>query len=157
MCKMDEFNLVKKCVQSAMEQVYTNDKSLIARDTNERSIVFRFGLYLCEILKSTAFNNYNVDVEYNRNGQNPKRTPRHPRNGVVPDLIIHKRESNESNLLVLEFKTEWNSNQSEDEKKIKELTSITGEYRFKYGATILIRYNKPDYTWYGEMLRDNKL
>lgn len=152
-----EYNVIKECVQRAMEQVYANDKSLIIRDANERSIVFRFGLYLCEILKSTAFKDYDLDVEYNRNGQDPKRTPNHPRNGIVPDLIVHKRESNDSNLLVLEFKTERNSNQREDKEKIKELTSITSEYRFKYGACILIGNNNPDYAWYGELLRDNKL
>lgn len=146
-----ESNPIKRYVESALNKVYREDMSLIEREASERAIVFRFGLYLYEILKSTEFKDYDVDVEYNRNGYDPKRTPSHPQNGIVPDLIVHIRESNDYNLLVLEFKTERNNNQSEDIKKIKELTSATGKYRFKYGATILIGYDKSNYIWNDEM------
>ena len=155
LCSMSpEYKVIKECVQSAIERVYENDRSLIIRDANERSIVFRFGVYLCEMLKTTVFRDCDVDVEYNRNGYDPKRIPSRQSNGAVPDLIIHKRESNNYNILVLEFKTERNrnnQNQSEDKKKIEELTSTVGEYRFRYGATILIGYEEPTYTLYGQI------
>ena len=35
-------------------------------------------------------------MEYNKNGLNPKRTPRKP-DGTRPDLIVHTRNSNEFN------------------------------------------------------------
>ena len=138
---------IRQYVQRAVDEVYKNDKSLIVRDVNERSIVFRFGLYLYEILKFTEFKDYDIDVEYNRNGNEPKRLPNH-KNGTYPDFIIHKREVNTNNLLVLEFKTEWYKNQKADKDKIKEYMDLSGEYRFKYGATILIGRDKPHIEWF---------
>lgn len=127
---------IRQYVQRAVDEVYKNDKSLIVRDVNERSIVFRFGLYLYEILKFTEFKDYDIDVEYNRNGNEPKRLPNH-KNGTYPDFIIHKREVNTDNLLVLEFKTEWYNNQKADKDKIQKYMDLSGEYKFKYGATIV--------------------
>ena len=54
---------------------------------------------------------------------------------VMPDLIIHKRGTNENNLLVLEFKTWWNNDQAEDKKRIE---LFKRELKYQYGATILI-------------------
>ena len=59
-------------------------------------------------------------------------------NLVIPDLIVHKRHSNEDNLLVLEFKTWWNKDQRADKNKIKGFINPNGMYHYKYGAVILI-------------------
>ena len=54
---------------------------------------------------------------------------------VIPDLIIHKRGTNENNLLVLEFKAWWNKDQTNDKKRIE---LFKQELNYQYGATILI-------------------
>ena len=139
---------IRQYVQRAVDEVYKNDKSLIVRDVNERSIVFRFGLYLYEILKFTEFKDFDIDVEYNRNGNDIKRIPSRP-NGSFPDLIIHKRGVNTDNLLVVEFKTEWsNQTQQDDVKKIRDFMNKEGKYKFRYGATILIGRDKPHIEWF---------
>lgn len=85
---------------------------------------------------------YNLDSEYNRNKADKKFLPSW-KSGCYPDIIIHKRGSNDDNFLVIEFKTWWNSEQSDDKQKIKEFcTSDT--YRYKYGITILLTENRKD-------------
>lgn len=152
-----ESNPIKRYVKSALKKVYREDMSLIEREASERAIVFRFGLYLYEILKSTEFKDYDVDVEYNRNGYDPKRISSHSQNGIVPDLIIHKREVNTDNVLVLEFKTYWNSNQTDDVDKIQKLMDLSGEYKFQYGATILIKRDRPYIKWILRKQLQNKV
>ena len=63
---------IKQYVYQALELVYQKDKALITHRVNERSIVFRFGLYLYEIIKNSNFNDFDIDVEYNRNGYDAK-------------------------------------------------------------------------------------
>lgn len=142
-----ESNPIKRYVESALNKVYREDMSLIEREASERAIVFRFGLYLYEILKSTEFKDYDVDVEYNRNGYDAKRIPSR-QNGSYPDLIMHCRTSNELNLLVLEFKTEWSrESQEDDERKIRDFLDKSGVYKFRYGATVLIGDNSFNINW----------
>lgn len=139
--------VIKQYVNKALELVYQKDRALITHQANERSIVFRFGLYLYEIIKNSNFSDFDIDVEYNRNGYDAKRIPSRP-NGSYPDLIIHCRTSNECNLLVLEFKTEWsNQNQQDDESKIRDFMNKDGEYKFRYGATILIKEDDFNINW----------
>lgn len=59
--------------------------------------------------------------------------------GVYPDIIIHKRNSNDFNLLVIEFKTYWNDNIEDDVKKINQLIDPSGVYRYKYGMSVIIK------------------
>lgn len=141
-----DYDQLKQYVNCALEKLYQKDMSLIDRKASERAIVFRFGLYMNEILQSTEFSVYDIDVEYNRNGNEPKRLPNHP-NGTYPDFIIHRREVNTDNLLVLEFKTEWYNNQKEDKDKIQKYMDLSGEYKFKFGATILIGKDRPRIEW----------
>ena len=141
-----DYDRLKQYVDYALEKLYQKDMSLIDRKASERAIVFRFGLYMNEILQSTEFSVYDIDVEYNRNGNEPKRLPNHP-NGTYPDFIIHRREVNTDNLLVLEFKTEWYNNQKEDKDKIQKYMDLSGEYKFKFGATILIGKDRSQIEW----------
>lgn len=138
---------IKQYVYQALELVYQKDKALITHRVNERSIVFRFGLYLYEIIKNSNFNDFDIDVEYNRNGYDAKRIPSR-QHGSYPDLIIHCRTSNEFNILVLEFKAEWsNKSQEDDERKIRDFMNKDGEYKFRYGATILIGEDDFNINW----------
>src|SRR5665648_1176982 len=98
------FKLVKK----ALERVYKHHEYLIKNQVHERSIVFWFGVYLHELLQheEKEYAEFNLDFEYNKNYSNPKRTVNFP-DGTYPDIILHKRGSNEHNLLIVEFKIWW--------------------------------------------------
>lgn len=144
-----------KCINEAFRLLYENDSHLIynwsfsdeKRDTKhhvgERSIVFRFAHYLQNlIIEEDELKEFNLDCEYNRNGAECKSLPSFP-NGTFPDLIIHKRGSNDDNLLIMEFKTYWNIDRENDIRKIMEFVDINGEYRYKIGISVLIEQNRP--------------
>jgi hypothetical protein len=60
---------------------------------------------------------------------------------IKPDIIIHKRGTNEDNLVYIEIKTDHNNeSREEDYKKIKAATNLTGEYSYRLG--IFIDFNK---------------
>lgn len=133
---------IDEIIEKACKELYKNDRYLIKHNVNERAVVFRFGIYLQRLIsKNNYFDNYNLDNEYNRNMDDSKRLSDYE-NGVYPDLIIHKRGSNEYNLLIIECKTEWNSDISEDINRIRRFVDTNGRFRYKYGLSILFKKNE---------------
>ncbi len=134
----------------ALKQVYKNDSHLICYPgvhekkqlyhVGERSVVFRFAHYLQNLLdKDDYFKEFNLDVEYNRNNDKPKWLYINKRSNVSPDIILHKRKSNDENLLVIEFKGWWceaNKSIERDRKKIGYFTKNQDEYHFNIGLFI---------------------
>lgn len=157
---MSEISLYNKeilinLINSSLEELYAQDYYLIDNSpmnwddkdgkhyVGERAIVFRFAHYLLSnIEKMDVDPDLSLDCEYNRNGCLNKALPSFPR-GVIPDVIIHKRGSNDKNVLVMEFKTYWNDKQENDEDKIIKLTDQQGKYKYAYGMTVLIGSDKP--------------
>lgn len=142
-------------INSSLEELYKKDHYLIDNSpmdwddkdgkhyVGERAIVFRFAHYLLSNIEKMGVDpDLSLDCEYNRNGCMNKALPSFPQ-GVIPDVIIHKRGSNDKNVLVMEFKTYWNKNQEHDENKIRELTDQQGKYKYAYGMTVLIGSDKP--------------
>lgn len=124
---------LKFLVNKALGKLYDQDYLLIEHAVNERSAVFRFGIYFSDLLSGSSFQGYDLDCEYNRNMGSPKRTRRFPA-GVVPDVLLHRRNSNKENVLVLEFKGYWNRTpRVYDEKKIAEFVSQDEKNDYKYG------------------------
>lgn len=156
---MNEKMRLKACISTAFELLYLNDMHLICNEpysekgrderhhVGERSIVFRYAHYLQNLInEDCVLKKYDLDCEYNRNGIECKALPSFP-NGTFPDLIIHKRKSNDCNLLIMEFKTYWNDNRKNDKLKIKEFMDQTGEYKFKYGVSVFIGWDRPIVEW----------
>lgn len=137
---MDEkINLLVELVFTALDELYSKDEYLITYEAHECSIVFRFAHYLQNLIDAhKVFAQYNLDVEYNRNGRQPKRIP-NSRNGVRPDVIIHRRGLNTHNLLIMEFKPPWDIyNTFNDQQKLKAFTQNSGEYAFRLGLSIVL-------------------
>ncbi len=127
-------------IAKALDELYSKDSYLLENEVHERTIVFRFGLYLQALMdRSSMFNEYNLDFEYNRNGDNPKRLPCRPR-GAVPDLIVHQRGSNKYNLLVMEFKPYWETDTQADLDKLKQFVSPKGEYKYSCAKSIVLSF-----------------
>jgi hypothetical protein len=97
---MNHTELEKK-VRVAIDMLYARDSALLERNTSEWSIAHRLAVYLEQVIPG-----WNVDCEYNRQGQ--ERDLKKMSNGskVRPDIIIHHRGVIEPahNLLVLEIK-----------------------------------------------------
>lgn len=146
---MNEFDQLIKVISASLNQLYSKDHHLIFNNNrhrfghvSERGIVFRFGIYFDELTRE-LYPLLNVDTEYNRNRNDLKRLPNR-RNGSYPDLILHKRGSNDYNTIVLEFKPWWDVNQNEDRDKIECFCDEFGRYKYKYGALILLAKKRED-------------
>lgn len=137
----EQINELKGIVENCINILYQKDSSLITRGGMEQSASFRFAIYLSEsINKIEWLKRLQLDIEYNKNGLNPKRTPRRP-NGVRPDLIIHQRGDNTANILVVEIKGWWNDESREiDRIKLEDFTHQDGEY--KYGLGVFLELEK---------------
>ncbi len=138
-----EEKLLEDAANMAFELLYINDKYLIDKRVSERSIVFRYAHYLqSELEKTNKYRGYNLDCEYNRDGSDLKHIYESD-HGVFPDLIIHKRGSNKNNLLIIEFKTYWNNDITNDERKIREFININGRFKYKYGFSVVFNRDYP--------------
>ena len=135
--------LIIKLIEKALNKLYKEDYDTLIcinhkQHVGERACVFRFGIYLNQILKRyIQFREYNLDCEYNRSYDDPKRKS----DGmlIIPDIVLHKRGSNDNNLVVIEFKGWWSKvDQKNDICKIKEMTDPCGEFKYKYGFSIIL-------------------
>ena len=96
-----------EAVIHALSDLLTHDYHLLNVDANERSITFRFAIYL-----QARLPDWMVDCEFNRDGVEPKRlghlelypdSEDEEAKTVFPDVIVHRRGTKE-NYLVIEFK-----------------------------------------------------
>ncbi|MCQ2428300.1 MAG: hypothetical protein MJ137_07895, partial [Clostridia bacterium] len=60
-------------------------------------------------------------------------------NGIIPDMIIHERNKDINNLLIIEVKTWWNKDQTRDNEKINRAID---EYGYHAGMTVLLDKNQ---------------
>jgi hypothetical protein len=135
---------IRKVLEEALEQLKDQDSYLFNVGANERSLTHK----LAEYLQARLPVGWNVDCEYNRNQEDIKVIRKLVRvkkpesydieaKTVFPDIIVHKRGSNEHNLLVLEVK----KSSSEDSKGLsdKEKLKALCEPPFKYKYAVFIR------------------
>ncbi len=132
---------IKKKVDSAVQTLLDNDIDLLKLQVHERTVCHKFAEYL-----QSEFSCWNVDMEYNRKGKSPKflkdldgcKEHRNEKNLVIPDIIIHHRNTNE-NLLVIEMKTS-NRNPQCDIAKLKKFTSADTDDPYTFG--LFIKFNQ---------------
>jgi len=146
---------IKKLIKTSLDEFFQNEQDLIDVDANERSISFKIACYLQKYVPST----WNVDCEYNRDGNIPKRlgiptenieTDDEEGKTVYPDIIIHKRRKKE-NLLIIEIKKSG-LDYKFDKKKIKAFLS-SDKYSYKFGLMLVINTRKEsdekcEMTWF---------
>jgi len=96
-----------EAVRRALCDLLERDNRLLCIDANERSITFRFAMYL-----QIHMQGWEIDCEFNRDSVEPKKlghlglypdSEDDEAKTVFPDVIAHRRGTKE-NLLVLEFK-----------------------------------------------------
>jgi hypothetical protein len=127
-------------LQDAYKTFLSKDTQLLELDVNERSITHKLAEYL-----QREFPDWHVDCEYNRVRDLPKRlvgsivsTHTDDTDGktVYPDIIVHRRCSQE-NLLVIEAKKSTTAADSDDISKLKAYKSEHG-YKFAYAVTFQV-------------------
>ncbi len=134
---------VERRIMHAIDSLRMKDNYLLWKDCSERSIVHKFAQYL-----EFAFpSEYDVDCEYNRNLGDKKRLlqsfPSHfnvdkytEERLVSPDIIIHMRDSNNNNLLVVEVKKHNVADELRmfDHDKLRLFTSNEYGFNYKFGV-----------------------
>lgn len=133
--------LLEELIKKSLDDLYQNDEYLIKHRVAERDITSKFAHYFQNNMRETIIADYDVDCEYNRDGYGMKNI-----DGtlVYPDFILHKRGTNDSNLLIIEFKTWWNSDNREDIEKLKAMMSDL--YRYQYGYSIILNQERDSVT-----------
>lgn len=143
---MDEKEIkeVEDIFNYAFEQLYQKDKELLQdRTLHEDCINHRLAYYVEKYLEFYD-EKYNVDVQFNRNGENKKELPDNIKNEsgcIRPDIIVHTRmkklENKYQNYIVIEAKK---AKDSEEDKDLVKRFIESKEYKYKVGVTI--NYNK---------------
>ena len=116
-----------------------NDKYLLEHNLSERCIAHRFAVHL-----AAQFPNWDVDCEYNRNGDELKEMPLSDEckallrktGRVFPDIIVHKRGDEGPNLLAIEIKIKGRPGEECDIAKLQGYISNIG-----YSCGLYISFN----------------
>lgn len=150
--KMEKEEL-KELIERAIKQLLEKDSYLLQHDVNERTITHKLAMYIEDISRNIEGFNWDIDVEYNRNYDEPKKiglvyecvpnTDTEARS-VFPDIIIHKRRGNndgeikDNNLLVIEIKKDAKGKKTEKDKDINKIKAFLSQspYYYKYGMFI---------------------
>jgi hypothetical protein len=147
------FEEVRQRVRVALSRLRVQDSFLIQANTNERTISHKLAEHLQE-----EFSMLKVDCEYNRHGDEIKRlaVPNDNINWddteaktVFPDIIVHQRNNDNNNLLVIEVKKSSNAQNSQLDKN--KLVAFTKEpYRYSFGLFLRISMHDTDDSldWY---------
>lgn len=150
---------IKNAILQATETVRQNDLWLLQNDTSEQSISHRIAHHV-----QPLFTDYHVDCEYNGDidRDNNKKSisilkydlqligllrtreaddleREYTNRAVFPDIIIHKRGTNESNLCIIEVKKSSSTVPYEyDYIKLRSYTSENYENNLKYKLGVFI-------------------
>lgn len=139
----EEKNKLNNAIKEALNKLYKKDFFLIENCLHEQCIGHQFGLYLRNELNQCGYADYDLDAEYNRHKMDKKIIPSYP-NGARPDFILHKRNNDNDNILIIELKKGKRPRITENDKnKIKWF--MESPFNYKYGATILFKIGEPDF------------
>ena len=155
MKKEDIKNIIEliKIFEKAKENFLKDcDKIIIATNINERTLTARLMYHLQkELDKFEEYKEYSLDCEYNRNNYDVK-YKKYSKTKIYPDIIIHKRLSNE-NLIALEMKKIKfkeiidlkdikNKKFNDDRKRLKDFTAENGNFKYYLGIFFIVDRSK---------------
>ncbi len=134
---------LKAGVDFSLQLLCANDGFLLQHDAHERSITHKMGEYLQQ-----WFSDFEVDCEYSKHGLIAKRLPRNCDNKdkdlVYPDIVIHLRGVDTTNLLVIEAKLGWDGTVPQcDLAKLVNFTDASGGYNYDYGLFVAFNGANP--------------
>lgn len=126
-----------KAVAEAIQALLDRDGILLTTDANERTIAAQLACYL-----RSAFPKWDVDVEYNRQGIDPKKIGiGESAEFVYPDIIVHRRRS-DANLLVVEMKK--GDSPEPDEEDMKKLHAYVAKFKYLNALFLRLSTTKPN-------------
>ena len=124
------FNALLYSAIKAYRELYIDSKFTDKSNIHEVSYTTILNCILREKLKS-----FNFDIDVDNEVQKPEEE------NIRPDLIIHKRGTNEENLIVVEAKKRNNVNSENLKRDIEKLGKYKNEKELNYKIAILLLYN----------------
>lgn len=130
----------------ALDKLFELDAHILEADASERSMSHRLAVHLMPELPG-----YDIDCEYNRDGFDVKRLELYGRDNtdenmeavtVFPDIVVHRRGTNDTNLLVIEMKK--GSSIISSEYDMLKLRAFRRELNYRYAAHVTIGKNSLD-------------
>jgi hypothetical protein len=130
---------ISAVIERALDALIAEQSALLDLDVRERALSHHLALYISRLVPAE----YDVDVEYNRHGGDPKRLELPRRDAldrelrattVFPDILVHKRNTDDHNLLVLEMKKPG-EDRAYDELKLR---AFRRELRYRHTAHVVI-------------------
>ena len=124
---------LEEVIKASLNELYTSDFGMIERDANERTLTGRLARYIEDRVEG-----YDVTVEYNRHGIDPKEVELPDADGeltsmrVMPDIIVHHLGDDSDNLLVIEAKK--TSNTATDHRDIEKLTALKQNIGYRFAV-----------------------
>jgi hypothetical protein len=132
---------VESKIEDALSQMTSEDEDryLLEHNLGERCLAHRFAVHL-----AVVFSDWDVDCEYNRNGDKLKEIPLSDEcrellrrtDRVVPDIIVHKRGPQGPNLLAIEIKREGQPGEECDLAKLHGYISVLD---YSYGFYVCFK------------------
>lgn len=133
-------------VNKAILEFNQEEVFLLANNVSERCICSKFAMYLDWQIRHSSYDDYVVDVEYNKGNKGLENNPKVLDNkNIVVDLVVHKREYDRvygfDNLICIEMKKSNDSRGMQgiesDEERLKKLTSYNYGFQYKIGLMII--------------------
>jgi len=134
---------VERLVRDAVNMLFACDAALLGNDNSEWAIAHRLAVYLEQLLPG-----WNIDCEFNRQGDENDPKALESGSRVRPDIIVHHRGQveREHNLLAIELKK---SDAVADHVKVKEYTSApAGSRTFQYQYGLSVSVPSFEVTWF---------
>lgn len=130
---------VAVAVTDALAELFAKDLRNLRNDTHERTLADMIAVYL-----RPHFQGLDVNVEYNRMGDVPKEVtwrvgPGAEPEKVYPDIIVHRRFTND-NILAIELKKDSNKETKEDD--ILKLRAYRKELGYRHALFIRLGVKK---------------
>jgi hypothetical protein len=161
---------IRRALCLAVHDVMTSDRALLRQHVGERSIMFQLGRHLAERL--VLSHGLSIDLEYNRAARDIKRLQSdgifarerarqsrtetdqlRPRN-VLPDLIVHDRETGLNNVLAVEVKV--NASKDAARLDVAKLASIRRQLGYEAAVFVDIRRDgRARWHWLTDETADN--
>lgn len=128
-------NQLELVVSEALNKLFARDAWLLEQDASEWAVAHRLAIYLEQSLSG-----WNVDCEYNRQGEGVDSKKRTEGSLVRPDIIIHHRGRLEKNhnLLAIELKK---THSDDDIDKARDYTRPPDgdrEFQYRYGLAVVL-------------------
>jgi hypothetical protein len=127
---------IESIIKASVDSLKENQPMLFKQDDNisERTVSSALHVFLIPY-----FPKHHVNCEYNKmtdehGNQIPKRINRNPNDAepskVYPDIIVHRQENRENNLLIAELKMSWKNQGKEDDYGKLEKYKLELGYKF---------------------------